>query len=188
MARPRSVLSIEPRTFRHSQGYILEYRPGHPRAHNNYVYQHILAWLEAGQELPDQWQIHHKNGVKDDNRLENLEAVSTKQHHKVHHGPESEIRRIAAVKEANRKRIYHRKTHCNRNHLLSEENVYVDKHGGRHCIQCMWERRPTENTPVPPHGTNARYRYHRCRCAECRAVNAATELDRRRRREAEASS
>ncbi len=54
--------------------------PGHPRAHSNrgYVFQHILVLEESlGRHLFPGEQVHHKNGVKDDNRLENLELWTT---------------------------------------------------------------------------------------------------------------
>ncbi len=52
------------------------HNPGHPRTKtsNKYVFEHILILEESlGRYLFTTERVHHKNGVKDDNRLENLE-------------------------------------------------------------------------------------------------------------------
>ena len=78
----------------HCNGYVLIWRPSHPRADKKgYVWQHILAWEEAHSSLPAGWLVHHLNGIKDDNRVENLVAVPKKCHHS------------ALVKQAMQKRI-----------------------------------------------------------------------------------
>lgn len=63
-------------------GYIRVYAPGHPRALNkSYVFEHILVWERANSKpLPEGWIIHHINGVRDDNRPENLMAMPLKCH------------------------------------------------------------------------------------------------------------
>lgn len=66
------------------QGYVYIYMPEHPRAckfHNMYVAEHVLVWEKAhGNPLPEGYLIHHLNGVKDDNRPENLVALLPKDH------------------------------------------------------------------------------------------------------------
>jgi len=62
---------------RQKAGYILIRVPSHPRAkaNNQYVFEHILVIEEKlGRYLLPEERIHHKNGIKSDNRLENLEV------------------------------------------------------------------------------------------------------------------
>jgi len=61
------------RTY-HKKGYVKVRDPEHPRASRGYVFEHILV-IEAALARflePDE-SVHHRNGVRGDNRLENLE-------------------------------------------------------------------------------------------------------------------
>jgi len=62
--------------------YLARKIPDHPRANaRGYVKEHVLVWEEAhGKPLPDGWVIHHLNGIKTDNRPENLEAMPNGNH------------------------------------------------------------------------------------------------------------
>lgn len=60
----------------HKSGYVMRRVPGHPRARprSPYVFEHVLVMEESlGRLLRADESVHHLNGVKDDNRLENLE-------------------------------------------------------------------------------------------------------------------
>jgi len=71
--------------FKGKGGYIYKYAPGHPRVRDPqhpYVREHILIWEEAnGKLLPEDWAVHHLNGIKTDNRPVNLLAMPKKSHH-----------------------------------------------------------------------------------------------------------
>ena len=46
-----------------------------------YSSEHKLVWESANGPIPHGWVIHHLNGVKTDNRLENLAAMPRNEHH-----------------------------------------------------------------------------------------------------------
>lgn len=62
-------------------GYVLV------RMNGKYIPEHRLIWLQHSEliEIPKGKIIHHINGVKDDNRIENLQIMTQKQHMKLHH-------------------------------------------------------------------------------------------------------
>lgn len=64
-------------------GYIMVLAPNHPRHKGqkaNYVFEHILVMEEKlGRYLLPNENVHHINGIKDDNRIENLELWITSQ-------------------------------------------------------------------------------------------------------------
>jgi len=72
--------------YRTQAGYIVVKRPDIAGTKSRYMPEHRAIWIDAFGEIPLGGVIHHKNGKKDDNRLENLELCdSNGQHlHKCH--------------------------------------------------------------------------------------------------------
>lgn len=65
-----------------SGGYIKILAPNNFRADKRgYVQEHIVVWENYHKKaLPKGWIVHHLNGIKNDNRPENLLAIPQRQH------------------------------------------------------------------------------------------------------------
>lgn len=70
-----------------TKGYRLVKCPEHERADSHgYVLEHILVYEKAyGVKIPPGHCVHHLNGNKQDNRIENLCLMSNSEHTKHHH-------------------------------------------------------------------------------------------------------
>lgn len=72
-----------------SSGYVRVWDPDHPLAmRDGYVLEHRKVVHDAGIDVPAGHQVHHVNGNKTDNRLDNLEVISESDHHR-HHAQEA---------------------------------------------------------------------------------------------------
>lgn len=64
-----------------SHGYVHIFKPEHPEAmKNGYVREHRMIAYDAGLLRNPNDEVHHINGIKADNRLENLEIMSKEKH------------------------------------------------------------------------------------------------------------
>ncbi len=86
------------RTRTRSEGQTLAYRTGRRSDWNGgrkldkngyvlihlgddkYRPEHCLIWEQHNGPIPAGWHVHHINGVKDDNRIKNLQAMPSKKH------------------------------------------------------------------------------------------------------------
>ena len=69
-----------------SKGYYIRYVPGHPYASKDgLVMEHRLVVEEhLGGYLPKEFDVHHINGNKKDNRIENLVVLTHAAHTALH--------------------------------------------------------------------------------------------------------
>ena len=73
-----------------TSGYVYVYKPNHPHAltrggFDGYILEHRVVWEEAnGRLLRDNEHVHHINGIRDDNRPENLVALTRSAHQSLH--------------------------------------------------------------------------------------------------------
>jgi hypothetical protein len=81
-----------------SHGYIHIYKPEHPEAmRNGYVREHRMLMADhIGRRLLPNEEVHHKNGIKDDNRIENLQLLLKPDHTSITHTGLSRVTEINA--------------------------------------------------------------------------------------------
>lgn len=77
------------------RGYILIKVFNHPNADvRGYIPEHRLVMEQhLGRYLQEEEVIHHKNGIKNDNKIENLELFENHSQHMIHHMSDSELRK-----------------------------------------------------------------------------------------------
>ena len=82
-------------------GYVLIYSPNHPnKDKQGYVREHrLVVEREIGRYLMKDEVIHHKNGLKNDNRLLNLEVISNQEHSQIHQRKRMEIFRKLRIEK-----------------------------------------------------------------------------------------
>ncbi len=69
-----------------SQGYIIVYKPEHPRAIDKYVKRSYLVIEKyIGRYLKLKEIVHHINNIKDDDRIENLKLFPDTSQHTIFH-------------------------------------------------------------------------------------------------------
>lgn len=88
-------------------GYRQVLYPEHPRAdRNGYVMEHIVEWEKhTGVLIPEDCCIHHLNGNKADNRIQNLCMMKTSAHTVFHHtGAKRSAETKKKISESRRKR------------------------------------------------------------------------------------
>ena len=85
-------------------GYIYLYMPDHMYStKEGYIMEHRwIAQQKIGRIINPDEQVHHINGIKDDNRPENLEVVSHRERSRNHADAVKEVERLKKILEDNK--------------------------------------------------------------------------------------
>lgn len=119
-----------------------------------WILEHRWLWQQVYEPLTRNQPLHHRNGVRTDNRLENLERLeSPKQHIEQRHshrtpeyrrkmqlatkGKPKSAQARANIAAANWCRA---KTHCKHGHPFNDENTRIRPTGQRVCLACVRTR------------------------------------------------
>lgn len=67
-------------------GYVRIYFPDHPKSDSyGYIFEHdLIMECNLGRWLNKDEIVHHKNGIKTDNRIKNLEVLTRSEHMSLH--------------------------------------------------------------------------------------------------------
>lgn len=71
---------------------------------------HRMIWVAFNGDIPSGYQINHKNSIRDDNRLENLELLTHRQN--LLYGDGIQLRRIAQIEKVRRGGDSNFAVHC----------------------------------------------------------------------------
>jgi hypothetical protein len=116
-----------------SHGYRIVKNREHPRAMmNGYVFEHILLAEKAlGKALPDNSEIHHSNGIKNDNSFGNLVICEGRGYHMLLH---QRKRALAACGHTDWLRCAYCKQYDAKENMYTRKNVSQAWHRKCHAI------------------------------------------------------
>lgn len=150
------------------------------KTYKGFVYEHRLVWwMKTGDLVPEGYVVHHKNGKRSDNRIENLELMPMPEHSAMHSSTGVTV-------------VYLVCPHCKETFVRARNATHLAKGRGKRsfCSRSCSSKYYSKNGPsltaerktwsIAECGTRARYS-RGCRCDKCREANALASRERRAR-------
>lgn len=129
-----------------TDGYIAVYYPEHPSATSEgYVMEHILRMEEhIGRHLEKGEVVHHRNHIRNDNRIENLSLMTFKEHCALHtrerHAAGTMKHFTIPVKNATTGEIFESASAAACAYGVARNNITAACKGKKKRIKgCVWE-------------------------------------------------
>ena len=128
-------------------GYIVIYMPEHNKAMQSdnwlgYVYEHIVVAQKAmGRDLTDKEEVHHLNGIRDDNNPENLLVLEASQHSKLHNWLRSNNIDLEGRDNFPRSKTYKTDRSC----IICNE--LIKGHSRYYCSRVCQQKQTSTNRP-----------------------------------------
>jgi hypothetical protein len=155
-----------------ARGYKMVSLPQHPRANNNSIFVHrVVMENHLGRLLRRGEVVHHRNGDKGDNRVENLELTDNSAHARHHANERPKLGETLVPLVC---------AYCHQPFAREKRNAA--KCPNTYCSKRCAARAPRtflrlvngseQRVPAAQCGTQGGYRKG-CRCVMCRASNTA---------------
>lgn len=133
---------------------MVEYKRYYTKNQEHKLATHRKIWEDKFGKIPEGFIIHHKNGNKRDNRIENLEMISHKEHSWIHFG------------RINKDGVWVKKCRACQNELPKEAFTFITKNNSSYwkgtCKSCI-NKRIADKHPA----TKNLSKHNSCICPTC---------------------